>query len=187
MPQEVIQQFIPRQTVEETGQLSFTPLLLRVAIATAVVVMLAWGGEFAYLRFQKSALESAELDVSRLTEEIDVATIQELQRTAGLLGSLESMLDSHVYPVSIFDFLEQNTLSVVNFRSFSFSKTGNSITLDGEGAGYSAIAQQIELWQAHPLVSNVDVHGLTLSSEGTVQFNALITVKPELYTKPSSL
>lgn len=187
MPEKTVQQFIPKQPLQQEPMGRRAPLFFVFSVFGAVAVLILWAGAFTYLQIQQKALKRVQVDLSKLEGEFDAKTIQELQLVSVSLSSLQKLLASHVYSSSAFTFLERNTLNAIQFTSFNFSVKDYTVKLAGEGVNFSAASEQLRVFQGHSLVRSVSFKNLSLTDDGNIRFNALIEFKPELFNQQANL
>lgn len=182
MSPESIKQFIPKQPIE-VPRSERIALFFPVSIFVAGAVLVLWAGAFIYLQIQQRSLDSVGKSLSQLESEFDPKAIQELQRISVSLESLKILLAGHLYPSTLFDFLEQNTLTVTRFTRFSFSTEDYALALSGEGTSFSAVAHQLEVFEEHPAVQSVSFQNLFLTNTGNISFDAALKFNPSFLNK----
>lgn len=100
------------------------------------------------------------------------------------LRMLRSQLDNHIVVTRLFGFLEETTLPNVTYQNAIWSSQGQRLSLDVAAASYDATAQQVMVFENHPLVKAVDASGFTAEKDAetrettSVKFSLAIELKP---------
>ncbi len=100
------------------------------------------------------------------------------------LRMLRSQLDNHIVVTRLFGFLEETTLPNVTYQNAIWSSQGQRLSLDVAAASYDATAQQVMVFENHPLVKAVDASGFTAGKDAetrettSVKFSLAIELKP---------
>jgi len=77
---------------------------------------------------------------------------------ADRLNLVGKIFENRVYWTGFFAFLEKNTLTDVDYGSFSGDSSGSySFDVDAHGVGYQVIEQSIDQFQSSPYVKSVSV------------------------------
>lgn len=114
-------------------------------------------------------------------------TYEDLEARMQLLGS---QLDRHIVVTRLFSFLEETTLPNVTYQNAVWSAQAQQLSLDVAAASYDATAQQVMVFEKHPLVASVDASGFTAEKDAethelsSVRFSLTIELKPGTFIGP---
>lgn len=142
-------------------------------LASAVLVGALYGVKSYILNSlteEKSLLKKIEI-------EFEPTLIAELERVGNSIRAAKAILQAHARTSKIFDMLEANTLTDVDFSNFAFSTEKKSITMAGDAPSYTAVAAQASVFGASQDVASVAFSNLALKETGTVNFAITINLK----------
>ena len=153
----------------------------------SVVIFLAslagLGGAILYA--QQVRRDIAELDVliERSEDAFNRPLLEEIARLDKKIESAREVLAGHISLLELFELIDGNTLHSVRFSAFGFD-TGTdgiyTVTMQGVGRDYTAIALQSDAFVQTRRLKNVVFDNLRLASDGTVTFSMQAEVDPGL-------
>jgi len=152
---------------------------IAVALGVFILVLVFYGGLWAYGGILASALTGLEADAKRLGSELDQETENSARLFATRLVQVGGLLDTHIYTWNIFELIEQVTHPRVQFTSFSFNEGG--VTMNGLTDGYVSFGQQILVLEAHEKIRDLRVSDISLNKKGQVTFGIIFTVDKSVY------
>lgn len=150
-------------------QKHLTVLLLTLVISAAFIVEIYFGLDF-WARQEMIKADDLAAKIKTLSKEVDV--MQEKADAALLYkakaGEVSRLLDQHIYWTNFFSWLENNTLSTVEFAGFS-GNTEGKYTLEAKTARYQEVSWQIKALLDNPMVKKASVLTVASSeSEGKI-------------------
>jgi hypothetical protein len=184
MDPQVSTSFIPKEALTaEKARTGGVGLFLLISILVFILSIIAAGGAFAYTGIlnQKLAAQKSQLDLQKGA--FDPATIQDLLRLDSRIQQSQSLLQKHVAPSAVFNFLAQNTLVNVQFTSFDYSLNADgsgTIELDGTADSFSTIALQSDALGQSSSLKDVIFSGITVDPDNRVSFTVSAAVDPSL-------
>lgn len=185
MDPQVPTSFIPKKPLVETrASGAGTGLLLLVAVLLFVISLVAAGGVFAYNGILTASIANKDASLKAAEGAFEPNVITDLARLDSRLTQTQKLLDSHLAPSGIFDFLSTITLSQVQFTDFSYKKQADGsaiITLAGTGDSFSTVALQSDQFGSTRLLKDVVFSDVTIGAGGKVDFSVKATLDPSLY------
>lgn len=152
-----------------------------VSIAAFALALLAALGVFAYQKILANRLQKMNDDLIAARAAFEPEFIYELQRMDERLGSARTLLAGHRALSPLFALLERETLATVRFVKFSAVEGEGEfrVELDGEAAGFNAVALQSDIFGKsanflNPVFSDFDV-----DKTGVVSFRFSAALAPE--------
>lgn len=186
--------FIPRKPVvrEPINRERPTSILFVAATIIFVIALLGSGAVYAYRLVLERQIDNSAAYLDQNRAGLEPETINRLITVDRQLRSAKLVLENHLAVTPIFSFLEQKTLKTVQLKSFDYQLTdkGGILRLSGEALGYESAALQSNTFnQATQLVRDAVFSNLNLNDRGSVTFDALITLDPDLtsYKKQTEL
>ncbi len=161
-----------------SGQRTVLGLIATVLFVCSIIAAAGVFGYKYYLKYDISSLAS-QLEEAKLSLGYD--EVQELIELDSRIISAETIINNHVILSPVFEFLEQSTVRNVRFTRLDYSsgQQGLSLSLEGEAAGYSALALQSDIFNQSPHLLNQNFSDISLNEEGRVAFKFSAAVNPE--------
>ncbi len=196
--------FIPKRSLTLPDRPAARPMNLLMVIAVAILILAAlfYGGARFYQNYleqeisqkcdetvsgdtseKKCGLEAAVLDKEN---NLDRATILDLERLDKKLRIVGDLKDSHATAIPIFKLLEELTLPTVHYNSFSY--TPKAISIQGGAGSYEDIAVQTQVFSDDKgRIDSFLFSDLDLDSKGEVVFKLTIVPNPNLISYLNNL
>lgn len=185
MDPQVQTSFIPKQPLVESGRRRLgVGLLLLVSILLFVLSVAGAGAAFGYQSILKASISNKDSTLKTAEGAFEANVIEDLIRLDNRLTHTSDLLQKHIAPSGVFDFLSTITLEKVQFTSFKFtSGKGGAATiqLDGIGDSFSTVALQSDQFGSTRLLKDVIFSDVTVGSGGKVNFRVSATLDPTLY------
>jgi hypothetical protein len=130
-------------------------------------------------------------DVAKITQEANKLRSQASAPLAYKAKSIAftSLLNNHLYWSNFFSWLEKNTLSSVKYGAFNGDLSG-LYTLGASAQSFADVSWQVKNFLNDPLTSKAEVvaasaaaKGKNKGQAGTVKFDLILQVKPEIFRK----
>lgn len=173
--------FIPKDTDDfvKTRHQS-VGILMAVGLVLFIASIGALIGVIYYRQNLNTQIEEMTQDIKRKEKEFDQSQIQEWARTAEAIDLAKQVISKHKYATNVFKFIGSNTLPDVRFSKFEFDANTNKINLSAESKGYTALAQQREIFAKNPLITGINLKNFNLDKSGRVLFDIELIIKPSL-------
>lgn len=171
---------IPKRT--SGGVAAFSPAagfgaFFRIAAVIFLVSAILTGGLYFYRNLVSNNLERQKSLLKKLEIEFEPSLISELESIAGAIRAAKEILTTKNKPSKVFDILESHTLSNVSFSSFSYSRSVNSASLNGEAQSFADVYAQATIFESLPEVAGASFSNLSLRDLGSVNFALSLTFK----------
>lgn len=140
------------------------------------------------LNISKSRLATVQDEVSKIKKEADdkMGQWKQYEDLEGRIKLLQTVLDGHVFITRLFDFLEQNTLRGVSYKTASWSGSGQ-LNLDVVASTFDDTGGQLIVMNRSPFVENAESSGFEAQRNeetGAVEqigFQMVIMLKPDIF------
>ena len=192
MDPQVSTSFIPKAALTaEKARSGGIGLFTLIALLIFILSLIGAGGAFGYTQILNQKLASQKASLALQQGAFDPATIQDLVRLDSRLVQANLLLQKHVAPSAIFNFLAQKTLVNVQFTSFDYALNSDGsakIELDGITDSFATIALQSDALGQSSMLKDVIFSGITVDQSNRVNFTVSATVDPGLisYSKQQS-
>jgi hypothetical protein len=184
MDPQVSTSFIPKEALtaqkRRQGGMGLVGL---IALFIFILSIVAAGAAFGYKQLLAQQIAGKQNELKVQQGAFDPATIQDLLRLDSRIEQAKVLLQKHVAPSAIFDFLSQNTLVNVQFTSFDYSLNADgsaTVQLDGLADSFSTVALQSDELGKQKALKDVIFSGITIDTTGHVSFVVHATVDPSL-------
>ncbi|PIR69652.1 MAG: hypothetical protein COU47_01980 [Candidatus Niyogibacteria bacterium CG10_big_fil_rev_8_21_14_0_10_46_36] len=141
-------------------------------ILPSIVLLISFllaGSIFLYRRFLENRIDDLNTNLRRIEGQFEAPLINELTRISKEIEAAKLVLASHVENSEVFDFLESYIHPDVYFTSLTFD--GATATLSGEAPSYTALAEQMKLFESSGVIKLVRISNLGLKETGQVSFD----------------
>ena len=185
MPPNVPSSFIPKRPVLQgvaTSQAGLGVFFL-LSVLIFLIGLLSSAGVFLYKSYLQRSIAGMDESLTRAKAAFEPALIQELKSLDNKIESSKPLLKGHTALSSIFNLLEEATLSGVRFDEFSYASAGGkklSLSIHGQARNYAAVALQSDTFGKTKYLSNQIFSDLDLDGSGRVIFSFVADVSPEL-------
>ena len=192
MPPNIPSSFIPKRPILQTTGASRTGVgvFFLLSVLIFLIGLLASAGVFLYKDYLERRIASMDESLTRAKAAFEPTLIRELKRLDNRIESSKTLLKNHVAISSIFNLLEEATLSGVRFDEFSYASVGErelSLSMHGQAKNYAAVALQSDTFGKTKHLSNQIFSDLDLDGSGMVVFSFEADVSPELISYRDSL
>jgi hypothetical protein len=154
-----------------------------VAILLFILSLISAGAVFAYQKVLNTQIVSEQTSFANAEGAFEPDVIEQLARFDSRINNTEDLLQNHVAPSGIFDFLSTMTLQNVQFTDFSYVLANGTATiaLDGVADSFSTVALQSDQFGSTRLLKDVVFTNVTVGQTGQVTFSVTATLDPSLY------
>lgn len=178
---------IPKDYKEE--KLGFKTIFPKIGILTiglVVLSLLVYGGLFFYNKSLNNQIDEFQAQIEEINNQRDNEFEKKVKSLDNALKSLKQVLKNHLYWSSIFSKIEELTVPQVNFLDFkgTLGKDGSvKLALSGITSGYIYLAKQMVSFGQEELVSGIKVSGISLGTEGGVEFGLNVIFVKDILLK----
>jgi len=183
MPEDKLS-FIPQKTFEPAFYKRRGPgIIIVFSFLLFFISISAYGALFLYKNSLNKEVNVLTDSLERAKAAFELSLINEVNQTSEKIDYSKKLLEQHVSLVSIFDFLEKNTLKDIRFKSFKYSivKDENpTVLLEGAAKNYSTIAVQENIFEKDKNIKGVLFSGLSLGEKGMINFAVKLIFDPSM-------
>ncbi len=176
--------FIPKGPEnQQIFQKQKTSVLSVIIIFLFVATMLLSGGMFFYKGMIKGDIDELKSQLATAGESIDKKSIDEMVRYSQKLDIVKSIVLKHQVVSGFLSSLASSTVSTVSFSEFYYNAQANGsleVRMKGRTTSYGAIALQESVFTKNKYWNSVSFSNLTLGDQGTVTFEVLVSVDPQI-------
>lgn len=192
MDKEFKTTFIPKKTAAQSDTKSgikdpikrpkTRSLVGLIAVLLFVTAAVSAVGVFLLKSQVQTRINQNIRTINEKDQEFDPEAILELRKLDIRLGAANELLDNHVVVSEFLRELGTVTLPEVAFDGFGLSEASNimEVGMTGVARRFENIAQQSDIFDANPYIENHIFSGFTLTEDGSVSFNLVFTLDPEL-------
>lgn len=184
MDPQVSGSFIPKAPLTQTRRAGGgMGLFLLISIVLFVLSLAGAAGVFAYEGLLNAQVASRDDQLRRAEGAFEPRVIEDLSRLDNRLLRARELLQRHLAPSGIFDFLSQATLEQVQFTKFSYRIEGQGsavISLTGSADTFSTVALQSDQFGSARLLKNVVFSNVVQGGVGGNANKVSFEVKAEL-------
>lgn len=183
MPEDKLS-FIPQKTFETPFYKRRGPgIIIVFSFLLFFISVSAYGALFLYKNSLNKEVSVLTDSLERAKAAFELPLINEVNQTSEKIDYSKKLLEQHVSLVSIFDFLEKNTLKDIRFKSFKFSIAPNktpTVLLEGSAKNYSTLAFQGDIFEKDKNIKSVLFSGLSLGEKGMINFAVKLILDPQM-------
>ena len=155
-------------------------------IGLLVLSLIVYGGLFYYNKSLTEKLSELQTQTEEINRQRDTEFEEKVISLEAALNSLKKILKNHVYWSNVFSKFESLTLPQVSFSNFNANlKDDGSVglTISGNTSGYTYLAKQMVSFSQDELVSNIELSGINLGTEGGIGFGLSVDFLGEILLK----
>lgn len=156
-----------------------------IALILFILSLLFYGGLLLYQGKLSENLESIKEEVMLLDQKRDPDTEKAIIDSDKRLEVLKELFEEHFYWSKIFSKIEELVVSEAYFSQskLSFSEEMVDVSFAGNTLTYTTLARQILSFQEESSVEKVKVSGISLSSDGGIDFNLEVVFSKDILLK----
>ncbi len=152
-----------------------------IVLALLILSLLLYGGLLLYQSKLDENLKSIKQEIVNLDQRRDPETEKIIVDLDKKIETIKGLFENHVYWSKLFAKAEALTLPEVYFSGVNFEfSNGIRLLLAGNALTYTTIARQMLSFQEDSSVEGVKVSGISLSSEGGVDFDLEISFSKDI-------
>lgn len=178
---------IPKDYKKE--KISLESIFSKMGILIVVLVglgLLGYVGLFFHSKSLNKQLQTLQGEIQKIDEQKDEVFEKEAVSLERVLKNLKTILKSHFYWSSFFSKFENLTVPQVSFSDFNGALDEDgflTLMLAGKTSGYTYLAKQMKSFSQERFVSDINVSGINLSTEGGIEFNLNIIFSKDILLK----
>lgn len=176
--------FIPKgPETQQIFQKQKTSVLSVLIIFLFVATMILSAGMFFYKDMINSDIDELKSQLATAGESIDKKSIDEMVRYSQKLDIVKSIVLKHQVVSGFLSSLASSTVSTVSFSEFYYNTQANGsleVRMKGRTTSYGVIALQESVFTKNKYWNSVSFSNLTLGDQGTVTFEVLVLVDPQI-------
>ncbi|MGH7141704.1 MAG: hypothetical protein ACREGH_03670 [Minisyncoccia bacterium] len=184
-PQQPVS-FIPKKSLNTAGESrTSVSILWLVSVFILGVSIVGAIGAFVYGQYLQNEISVKSNSLAKSEAAYDPQSINDLITLNSRLEQANALLQKHVAPSEIFDFLQKNTLTSVRFTQFSYGENPDgtvSLKLTGNALDFASVALQSDQFDATTstqMLSNVAFSNINIDpTSGIVSFDVNADVNP---------
>lgn len=176
LPQQVIDRL--SQDSPKTPGWSYGLLLFSGGILF-IVVLIYLGLAYGYAPYLQGQLDTLNAQVDAVGKTISPADQANLISYYSEITNIQAALQNHVIFTRFLAWLEAHTEVNVYFSQFTFSSSGNQITLGAIAKTEGDVNQQVAIFEGAPEILSTSLTGATLSPTNNLwQFSLTLKIDP---------
>ncbi len=155
-------------------------VILTASIIFLTLSLLIWGGLWWYQNsiVQKTTLVTSRIDELQAQRDVEIEKVLiELDKS---IKNLDEVLKDRIYPVNIFNVLEDLVLPEVFFSSFSSDVSEATVSTHVIAQNYKILAEQMIVFKESSRIENVEFNSINLGDEGNASADFIISLDPGL-------
>jgi len=167
-------EIIPKETAKLPGWLNN---LLFIFLVVLLLSILSYFILNSFVKNASNALQGMTNTLNELRSQERSAAEREVLKYNNKIGYFFSLLDSHLENAKIFNLVERSTHPQIWFTKFNLSATDDKAIFSGKARDFANLGQQIMIFKQSDWVSAVDLQKVSISKEGNVDFELLVSIK----------
>lgn len=160
-------------------------ILVVIGLLFFLVALVGAGGTYLYEKILIQSVKDKEASLTKEQDALGVTTIEDLRRLDNRLVQAKRLLNSHIAPSAIFQYLSTQTLENVQFTSFDYTLQAGgtaSLALTGIADSFATVALQSDQFNAaNKTLKDVVFSNVNSDQTGKVVFNTKTNVVPALF------
>jgi hypothetical protein len=197
MSENVNISFIPKKPLARTEGGRRRPVFgISFLIVVTIAFCMIGVSIFQFFRVEElkkdrvALIEELETFEQDLKKEDIITDLEELKTLARQIDIAQSLLNKHIAPAELFRYIGSITpsgvvgknIDPVTYSNFSYryDEQGVQVTMNGEAASYGVLAALAQKYRKTPEIQDYTLGGMSLNSEGGVDFSLTVTLDPSL-------
>ena len=155
-------------------------VLVFIAFLFLAIVGAAYGGLFVYKGRLEGSLDVLTKDLAQLEDDLDSQVIEEMARVDRGLQTARSLLSRHAYTTKIFRLLQDNTLSSIQFKDFTYDFETKKVSLVGIAPDFVNVDKQLKQFQSLPLIVSTSFTKVNITNDDAIGFSFELSLNENL-------
>ncbi len=155
---------------KQTGDSLFSAIAgwsKKLAVLLILCILLAVG-LWGYRLFLTNKKEQLSQKIEELQGQRNLALEGDFKEMRKGINNLKSLLANRTYPSSLFEMLEELTLSSTYFTGFEANLSEGKLSLGARASGYTALAKQILIFEQDERIKSVNASSASIDQSGQV-------------------
>jgi hypothetical protein len=179
IPKKSFEQSAPIQPRNNTSAKGSLGILGMAGVVIFMMSAISVGGVYGYKFVLEASIESKATELERARELFQPALIRIMERLDMRLKSADELLANHVSMSAIFNLLENNTYTDVQFNDLNVSQDAAgqvTATMTGVARDFDVVALQSDVFATNRYILNPVFSNLDVVSEDRVSFEVRATI-----------
>ncbi|MDO8504321.1 MAG: hypothetical protein Q7S36_00510 [Candidatus Liptonbacteria bacterium] len=156
------------------GQGIYRQLLLLAGAILAISLILYGGFSLGYEPYLSGQKDKLDAQIQDFSKRIPLDKQTELIAFYSQLMNVRTLLDRHLLPSNLFNWLETNTQINTSFSKLNFNANNYQLSLFGNSKSPEDVAEQAAIMESQPQVLQLNFNSLGASATGGWQFNVTV-------------
>lgn len=135
------------------------------------------------LKKAENSLQSIEQALAKTGTADQLNMEKEIKITEKQVKDFSQIIDSHIYPSKIFDFLPKIIHPRARFKQTGLDAVKSEVNVSGEAESITALQQQIFIFQKEPLIKSFTFNSFSFGEKGKVNFNFNLSINPRIFNQ----
>ncbi|MBX4189999.1 hypothetical protein KW791_01755 [Candidatus Parcubacteria bacterium] len=157
--------------------------MLRIGVILCIIIALISGGLFWYRNSLSQKLANADQDLTALEGQRNKKGEENLLTLHRQIDLISQLLKNHLYWSIGFSKVESLLQSNVQFKSISSNVSDATFAFRATANDYPTLAKQLAAFVADNSVKDVSLGGVTVLTNGKLDFSARIQFNPTEFLK----
>jgi len=187
--------FIPKSAAVASAQEATVSRIVGfmqfIATLLFIASVIAAGGVYLYKQSIEKGISQNKIAIEKIKGSYDEGAISAILRTGKRIEQAKSLLQAHLAPTALFDFLEKTTLPGTRFTDFSYATNSSGVIvlgLSGEAVDFASVALLSDAFNASHKLSNVLFSNIDMdATTGHITYVISANIIPSLLSYSSVL
>lgn len=131
----------------------------------------------------ENSLQGLEQSLSQAGTADQISLEKEIKATEKQVNDFSRVLDSHLYPSKVFDFLPKIIHPKVRFKKTSLDAVKSEANISGETDSLTSLQQQVFIFQKEPLIESFILNSFTIGEKGNINFSFNLSLSPQMFNQ----
>jgi len=154
--------------------LTYFPILILI-LAIAISFLL-----FSLEKEAQITLQGLDEKISKARTPEVVSLEKEILTYQKKINNFSQIIKRHFFSSKIFPFLEERTHQNTLFQKFDLIPGENRIKLVGQTDNFLILHQQVSIFQADPLIRELNLSKVSIGREGKIEFDLEVIFDPKI-------
>jgi hypothetical protein len=168
-------EIIPKPPVKAP---SWQNILFYFSIALLITSVFSYFGLDYLLKKNKIVYQELEEALAREKTAEETALENRVFGYQKRINDFSKLINKHLYASKVFPLLESVCHPKVWFSDFDFSLKDYMVVVSGEAESFSALGQQLMIFEKEPLIKETNLSQLSLGAEGGITFTINLSLSP---------
>jgi hypothetical protein len=161
------------------------PFWLKILFYVLVILLLGAILSFFILgHLQKKTLtelQNLEGEINQAKTPQNLAQEEEILNYQKKIKDFGLLLENHLLPSKIFDFLEKKSHPRIWISQISLTPGQSQVSLTGQAESFTALGQQIQILKSENLLKEINLTKISLGKKGEIEFTLDLSFDPTFF------